>query len=123
MTEEFPYGRAFKAAMGRVTTFPDGTEAVMIDSAIALEAFQQEQMKNGAPGTPTNTSSSQKPGYARRNSLEPEIRRRTASLSTPHRASDIQVTPADSDILFRDARALPMTDPFFDKVDLKNFGK
>lgn len=44
MTEEFPYGRAFKAAMGRVTTFPDGTEAVMIDSAIALEAFQQEQM-------------------------------------------------------------------------------
>ena len=44
MTEEFPYGRAFKAAMGRVTTFPDGTEAVMIDSAIALEAFQHEQM-------------------------------------------------------------------------------
>merc|ERR1719491_2501701 len=75
MTEEFPYGRAFKAAMGRVTTFPDGTEAVMIDSAIALEAFQQEQMKNGAPGTPTNTSSSHKTGYARPNSLEPEIRR------------------------------------------------
>ena len=44
MSEEFPYGRAFKAAMGRVTTFPDGTEAVMIDSAIALEAFQLEQM-------------------------------------------------------------------------------
>ena len=44
MTEEFPYGRAFKAAMGRVTTFPDGTEAVMIDSAIALEAFQQEHV-------------------------------------------------------------------------------
>merc|ERR1711935_878112 len=61
--------------------------------------------------------------YARRNSLEPEIRRRTASLSTPHRASDIQVTPADSDILFRDARALPITDPFFDKLDLKNFEK
>merc|ERR1719219_1194890 len=123
MSEEFPYGRAFKAAMGRVTTFPDGTEAVMIDSAIALEAFQHEQMKNGAPGTPTNTSSSQKPGYARRNSLEPEIRRRTASLSTPHRASDIQVDPAHSAILFRDARALPITDPFFDKLDLQNFSK
>ena len=41
MTEEFPYGAAFKAAMGRVTAFPDGTEAVMIDSALALEAFQQ----------------------------------------------------------------------------------
>ena len=45
-------------------------------------------------------------GYARRNSLEPEIRRRTASLSTPHRASDIQVDPAHSAILFRDARAV-----------------
>ena len=44
MSDEFPYGRAFKAAMGRVTTFPDGTEAVMIDSALALEAFQLEQM-------------------------------------------------------------------------------
>ena len=46
------------------------------------------------------------PGYARRNSLEPEIRRRTASLSTPHRASDIQVDPAHSAILFRDARGV-----------------
>merc|ERR1719412_1151270 len=105
--------------MGRVTAFPDGTEAVMIDSALALEAFQQ--MKNAALGTTTNTA--QKSGYARRNSLEPEIRRRTASLSTPHRASDIQVDPAHSAILFRDARALPITDPFFDKLDLQDFKK
>lgn len=45
-------------------------------------------------------------GYARRNSLEPEIRRRTASLSTPHRASDIQVDPEKSAVLFRDARGV-----------------
>ena len=45
-------------------------------------------------------------GYARRNSLEPEIRRRTASLSTPHRASDIQVDPERSAALFRDARGV-----------------
>lgn len=44
MTEEFPYGPAFRAAMGRITTFPDGTEAVMIDSAVALEAFREDQM-------------------------------------------------------------------------------
>lgn len=44
MTEEFPFGPAFKAAMGRLTTFPDGTGAVMIDSAVALEAFQEDQM-------------------------------------------------------------------------------
>lgn len=44
MTEEFPYGPAFKAAMGRVTAFPDGTEAVMIDSAVALEAFRNETL-------------------------------------------------------------------------------
>lgn len=43
-TEEFPYGPAFRAAMGRITTFPDGTEAVMIDSAVALEAFREDQM-------------------------------------------------------------------------------
>ena len=45
-------------------------------------------------------------GYARRNSLEPEIRRRTASLSTPHRASDIQVDPDQAAMLFRDARGV-----------------
>ena len=45
-------------------------------------------------------------GYARRNSLEPEIRRRTASLSTPHRASDIQVDPDQAALLFRDARGV-----------------
>jgi hypothetical protein len=44
MTDEFPYGPALKAALGRVTAFPDGTEAVMIDSAIALEVFQIDQM-------------------------------------------------------------------------------
>ena len=44
LTEEFPYGPAFRAAMGRVTAFPDGTEAVMIDSAMALEAFRIDQM-------------------------------------------------------------------------------
>ena len=44
MSQEFPYGPAFKAAMGRVTAFPDGSEAVMIDSAIALEAFKLEEM-------------------------------------------------------------------------------
>ena len=44
MSEEFPYGPKFRAAMGRITTFPDGTEAVMIDSALALEAFQSEDL-------------------------------------------------------------------------------
>ena len=44
LVEEFPYGPAFRAAMGRITAFPDGTEAVMIDSAMALEAFKIDQM-------------------------------------------------------------------------------
>ena len=44
MSQEFPYGPAFRAAMGRVTTFPDGTEAVMIDSALALEVFHHDNM-------------------------------------------------------------------------------
>jgi len=123
MSQEFPFGPAFKAAMGRVTAFPDGSEAVMIDSALALEAFQQDfQMRNAAV-TLSNSASNSKPGYARRNSLEPEIRRRTASLSTPHRASDIQVDPAHSAMLFRDARGLPATSPFMDTVNLNEFKK
>ncbi len=46
LREEFPFGPAFKAAMGRMTTFPDGTEAVMIDSAKAHEAFQTSDVIN-----------------------------------------------------------------------------
>jgi len=89
---------------------------VMIDSAMALEAFRIDQMKLSSAGG-TNISSKQ--GYARRNSLDqPEIRRRTASLSTPHRASDIQVDPDQAALLFRDARGLPITDPFMEKLDL-----
>ena len=44
LTDEFPYGPAFRAAMGRVTAFPDGTEAVMIDSALALDAFRIDEL-------------------------------------------------------------------------------
>ena len=42
----------------------------------------------------------------RKESIEPEIRRRAASLSTPHRASDVHVDPLHSAILFRDARGV-----------------
>lgn len=44
--------------------------------------------------------------------MEPEARKRTSSLSTPHRAVDVSVDPAHSAILFRDARGLPVADPF-----------
>ena len=37
---------------------------------------------------------------------EPEMRRRAASLSTPHRGSDVNVDPLHSAILFRDARGV-----------------
>jgi len=49
--------------------------------------------------------------------LEPEIRRRTSSLSTPHRASDVRVDPEHSDILFRDARGLPASNPFLSVIN------
>eukprot|EP00092_Neocalanus_flemingeri_P039157 GFUD01042619.1.p1 GENE.GFUD01042619.1~~GFUD01042619.1.p1 ORF type:complete len:1156 (+),score=274.74 GFUD01042619.1:468-3935(+) len=54
----------------------------------------------------------------RNSSLEPESRKRTSSLSTPHRAVDVAVDPAHSAILFRDARGLPVTDPFLASVSL-----
>ena len=37
---------------------------------------------------------------------EHEMRRRAASLSTPHRGSDVNVDPLHSAILFRDARGV-----------------
>ena len=37
---------------------------------------------------------------------EGEMRKRTSSLSTPHRAVDVSVDPAHSAILFRDARGV-----------------
>jgi len=49
--------------------------------------------------------------------LEPEQRKRTSSLSTPHRAVDVAVDPEHSAILFRDARGLPVTDPFVATID------
>ena len=45
-------------------------------------------------------------GGNKKESLEPEIRRRAVSLSTPHRASDVHVDPLRSAILFRDARGV-----------------
>ena len=45
-------------------------------------------------------------GNRKESSIEPEMRRRAASLSTPHRASDVHVDPLHSAILFRDARGV-----------------
>jgi hypothetical protein len=42
----------------------------------------------------------------RRNSFDQGQRRRAASLSTPHRASDIQVDPVMSAALFREVRGV-----------------
>jgi len=64
---------------------------------------------------------------SRKDVAEPEMRRRAASLSTPHRGSDVNVDPLHSAILFRDARGLPETDPFMEKMEKDeestNYGK
>ena len=39
-------------AVGKATPFPDGSEAVMIDSALAHNAFQEEQVRNTKNLTP-----------------------------------------------------------------------
>ena len=81
----------------------------------------------------------------RNGGLEPELRKRTSSLSTPHRAVDVAVDPAHSAILFRDARGvsggrwslilsrfaafiinifqLPVTDPFVAALEQFTTGK
>jgi len=55
--------------------------------------------------------------------LEPEARKRTSSLSTPHRAVDVSVDPAHSAILFRDARGLPVADPFLTADTIEDLKK
>ncbi|XP_060812814.1 serine-rich adhesin for platelets-like [Bombus pascuorum] len=57
----------------------------------------------------------------RRSSLDPGARR--FSLGTPaipHRASDACLDPVHAAILFRDARGLPVVDPFLEKVSLSD---
>ncbi|XP_043288182.1 dentin sialophosphoprotein isoform X2 [Venturia canescens] len=60
-------------------------------------------------------------GALRRGSLDPGTRR--LSLGTPaipHRASDACLDPVHAAILFRDARGLPVVDPFLEKVSLSD---
>ncbi|XP_035739666.1 serine-rich adhesin for platelets-like isoform X2 [Vespa mandarinia] len=60
-------------------------------------------------------------GAIRRSSLDPGPRR--LSLGTPaipHRASDACLDPVHAAILFRDARGLPVVDPFLEKVSLSD---
>ncbi|XP_043483854.1 dentin sialophosphoprotein [Leptopilina heterotoma] len=57
----------------------------------------------------------------RRSSLDPGTRR--LSLGTPvapHRAADACLDPVHAAILFRDARGLPVVDPFLEKVSLSD---
>jgi len=90
-------------------------------------------------GATTNTNSNEKSGASNskrrrrrhytdpesrgRSSLEPEARKRTSSLSTPHRAVDVSVDPAHSAILFRDARGLPVADPFLTADTIEDLKK
>jgi 5'-AMP-activated protein kinase regulatory gamma subunit len=88
-------------------------------SASSATAEDKKQLLQKKLSMREGPNISSKQGYARRNSLDqPEIRRRTASLSTPHRASDIHVGPDQAALLFRDARGLPITDPFMENLAL-----
>ncbi|XP_059086007.1 5'-AMP-activated protein kinase subunit gamma-2-like isoform X4 [Tigriopus californicus] len=108
--ENFPFSSAFTYGRGTTVPFPCGSEAVMINSALAHQAFQS-YMKNAAASDQTSMQS-----VHRRNSgTDYELRRRASSLSTPHRGSDIEADPDQSACLFRTARGLPATDPFLEK--------
>ncbi|XP_066603715.1 5'-AMP-activated protein kinase subunit gamma-2 isoform X3 [Prorops nasuta] len=57
----------------------------------------------------------------RRNSLDPGARRLSLGApAAPHRASDACLDPVHAAILFRDARGLPVVDPFLEKVSLSD---
>ncbi|XP_026829759.1 uncharacterized protein LOC105275230 isoform X2 [Ooceraea biroi] len=57
----------------------------------------------------------------RRGSLDPTARRLSLGApAIPHRASDACLDPVHAAILFRDARGLPVVDPFLEKVSLSD---
>ncbi|KAL6430654.1 hypothetical protein ACFW04_006916 [Cataglyphis niger] len=57
----------------------------------------------------------------RRSSLDPSARRLSLGApAIPHRASDACLDPVHAAILFRDARGLPVVDPFLEKVSLSD---
>ncbi|XP_014473094.1 PREDICTED: dentin sialophosphoprotein [Dinoponera quadriceps] len=57
----------------------------------------------------------------RRSSLDPTARRLSLGApAIPHRASDACLDPVHAAILFRDARGLPVVDPFLEKVSLSD---
>ncbi|KAL6430655.1 hypothetical protein ACFW04_006916 [Cataglyphis niger] len=60
-------------------------------------------------------------GALRRSSLDPSARRLSLGApAIPHRASDACLDPVHAAILFRDARGLPVVDPFLEKVSLSD---
>lgn len=82
-----------------------------------LSADDKRKARTAAQHQPQSTSQ----GALRRSSLDPGARR--FSLGTPavpHRASDACLDPVHAAILFRDARGLPVVDPFLEKVSLSD---
>ncbi|XP_032673861.1 dentin sialophosphoprotein [Odontomachus brunneus] len=59
-------------------------------------------------------------GAIRRGSLDPTRRLSLGTPAIPHRASDACLDPVHAAILFRDARGLPVVDPFLEKVSLSD---
>jgi 5'-AMP-activated protein kinase regulatory gamma subunit len=58
--------------------------------------------------------------HLRQRSLDTERRRQSLGTILPHRASDAFVDPYHAAILFRDARGLPVVDPFLEKVNISD---
>ncbi|XP_063903366.1 5'-AMP-activated protein kinase subunit gamma-2-like isoform X2 [Zophobas morio] len=58
--------------------------------------------------------------HLRQRSLDTERRRQSLGTIIPHRASDAFLDPYHAAILFRDARGLPVVDPFLEKVNISD---
>ncbi|XP_017797521.1 PREDICTED: dentin sialophosphoprotein-like isoform X2 [Habropoda laboriosa] len=84
-------------------------------------ALSSEDKRKGRTAAQHQVQTAASQGALRRSSLDPGARR--FSLGTPaipHRASDACLDPAHAAILFRDARGLPVADPFLEKVSLSD---
>jgi len=94
-----------------IPEFPENYEATMKDLRGGGTTTTLPQASKGSDGNAARQGSAEPSGSSG------DSRKRAASLSTPHRAVDVRLSPHEAAILFRENRGLPVQTPFMEKME------